>query len=149
MELKKIKTKKFYKGNIIIREGDDVQYAYIINKGYVEIFKEVSKYDIRRVTQLGPGKLVGEMSLFGDKKSTASVRALTDVEVQVIDKKVFEEYLEQTPPLIKILLEILSNKLLKTSDNYLLVTQPDPSIERFKKAPQIDKIDFDSGKIRE
>lgn len=144
----KIKIKKFYKGNILIKEGVDNEFAYIINSGMVEVYKEITKYDIRVLTQLGPGQILGEMSLFGNKKPSASVRALTDLEVQVIDKQVFEDFLEQTPPLIKILLEILSVRLAATSEKYILATNIQSTVETTRSAPKIDKIDIESGKLQ-
>lgn len=147
--MSKAVIQKFVEGKIIIREGEEVQNAYIIVHGFVQVFKRLSATQIVTIAKLGPGQLFGEMSLFADKKSTASVKALTNVELQVIDKRVFEEYLAQTPPLIKMLLEILANRLSKTSQKYLFVAPEEQSGSKFLKAPELDKIDFDRGKVIE
>jgi CRP-like cAMP-binding protein len=144
-----IKTLRFFKGNILIKEEEELECAFVIVSGTVEVFKKLGPEKVIPITTLSKGQIVGEMSLFGDKKSTASVKALTDVEVQIIDKKVFEKYLQDTPPLIKLLLEILANKLLKTSHKYLIQSQSEAKINKFRKPPEASNVDFNNGKIRE
>jgi len=145
----KKETRKYFAGNLIIKEGDNNEYAFVIMKGSVEVYKKLTEGKVIPITVLGKGQLIGEMSLFGEKTCTASVKALTDVELQVLDKKIFEKYLEETPPLIRMLLEILAGKLLKTSQKYLLCNISEAKINKFKTGPRIKNIDYAKGKVKE
>lgn len=145
--MSKISVETFLEGSTIIKEGDPVEHAYIINHGRVEVVKNLSKNETVSLAILGAGQIFGEMSLFGDKKGSASVKAISDVEVQIVDKKIFQNYLEQTPPLIKMLLEIMAHKLSKTSQKYMFACVSEVEGKKFVGEPEILKIDFDTGKL--
>ena len=145
----KMKTETFPAGTLLIKEGEEVEYAYVITEGLVEVNKKLKTKDVVTIATLGPGQIFGEMSLFGNKKSTASVRALTEIKVQLIDKKILESYLNKTPPLIKMLLEIFAYRLNKTSQKCLLTTNLESKGKMFMRAPDITQIDFDAGKARQ
>lgn len=144
--MSKIKTKTYFPGQVIIKENVDVEFAYVINSGYVEVYKKLGDNQVITLTKLGKGQIFGEMSLFGDKKSSATVKAITDVEVQIIDKSFFESQLDQTPPLIHMLLEIMAHRLVKTSDKYLFASKSEAKINKFLKGPDVNKINFNEGK---
>ena len=141
-----VKIENFYPGYVIIREGEEIDTAFVIKSGTVEVFRKISENEIISLAKLGPGQIFGEMSLFGNKKSSASVRALNNVSVQVIDKKVFHEYLEQTPPLIKMLLEILADRLNKTTQKLLLASYMET---QHKKENEIFPIDLNQKRGKE
>jgi CRP-like cAMP-binding protein len=112
-----IKIIQYKRGDMIIKEGDIGTNAFIINNGYVEIKKYISESQEVTITKLGAGEIFGEMSLFDDHKRSASVYALTDVELKVIDKSIFDEALKRTPPLIRIILNVQSQRLKKAANN--------------------------------
>ena len=72
----------------IIRQGDVGNSMYVIQEGEVEILK-VHNGNAVRLAVLGSGDIFGELSLFGDDKRTATVRALGDVRVITVDRKIF------------------------------------------------------------
>jgi CRP/FNR family transcriptional regulator, cyclic AMP receptor protein len=112
-----IRIETYPKGTTIIREGDLGESAYVINKGYVEVLKKVTEDKSSTITKLGPGEIFGEMALFGDKKRTATVITISQVELKVIDKCIFEDELKRTPPLIRIILQMQNERLKKASNN--------------------------------
>ena len=50
--------KNFRKGDVIFREGDDGNEAYIVKKGYVTISKSDGDREVELATR-GPGEIVG------------------------------------------------------------------------------------------
>jgi CRP-like cAMP-binding protein len=68
-------------GTVILQEGDKTGRAYVLVEGRVEV--------LRRETQVAvsdePGSLYGEMSILLDAPHTATVRAVTDSRVHVIE----------------------------------------------------------------
>ncbi|MEA2063903.1 MAG: cyclic nucleotide-binding domain-containing protein, partial [Gemmatimonadota bacterium] len=91
--------KIFIKGEHIIAEGSEGKSLYIIRSGRVEVYKQAKGKNVRLAT-LGPDEVFGEMSLIDNRysKRTASVRALEDTKVVILDRKAFDEYMEQIPP---------------------------------------------------
>jgi len=75
-------------GEIIIRQGDVGNAMYQIKDGEVEVVQLHNGKDVR-LAILGQGDTFGELSLFGNDKRSATVRALGDVRVTTVDKSKF------------------------------------------------------------
>ena len=78
----------FRDGDTIIRQGDVGSSMYVIEDGQVEV---IHLYDGKavRLAVLGRGDIFGELSLFGNEERSATVRALGDVRVTVVDRSTF------------------------------------------------------------
>jgi len=71
-------------GSMILSEGTNADYFYIVSKGIVEVvLPRVNQSDVIAV-QLGPGKYFGEMEFFHEKKHRASIRASEHESVEVL-----------------------------------------------------------------
>jgi len=79
-------TMTFKEGDVLMGQGDKDTAAYLITSGWLEV-KRVQR-DGRIVTNtLQAGEIVGELGLAGlAEQRTATVTALTDGEVEVIDR---------------------------------------------------------------
>jgi len=79
---------RFRDGDTIIRQGDLGSSMYVIEDGQVEV---IHLYDGKaaRLAVLGRGDIFGELSLFGNDERSATVRALGDVRVTVVDRSTF------------------------------------------------------------
>lgn len=108
-------TKNFSKGELIIKEGDSGEEAYVINKGHVEVRKTAPNNEEVLLARLGPGQIFGEMCLFDNSPRSASVYAISALEVNVIDKDQFLHYMKDTPMQIKVIVELLLKRLRQTS----------------------------------
>lgn len=76
----------FKEGDVLIAEGDEDTVAYLIHRGWLQVSR--ARQGKRAATaRLGPGHIVGELGLAGrTPRRTATVTALTDGEVEVIDR---------------------------------------------------------------
>jgi hypothetical protein len=94
-------------GDVIISEGEFTSDAYILQKGFVEVYHAGPPE--QRLSILGPGDIFGEMSLITERPRSASVRALEDVEAQVFDREAFLRVWNSDPesmlPLVTMLCE--------------------------------------------
>ncbi len=75
--------KKFYKGDIVFREGDTNKELYIIISGQVHVVKEIEDNEVILAT-LETGDFFGEMAMFGGEPRSATIRVKEDLEVLMI-----------------------------------------------------------------
>ena len=99
-------TRTIPEGTVLITQGDEATEAYYIQEGTAEIFVErcidlpgMGKFAGRRRTRdVGPGDLLGEVDLFLDGNvRTASVAALSDMKVTVIQRSEISDWFEKEP----------------------------------------------------
>ncbi len=96
-------SETFKAGEIIFREGDAPGGAFLIESGRVEI--STVQFGARTLlNELGPGDLLGEMSVIEDKPCTSTARALSDCALTPIDRGQFAERLAATDPIVRALL---------------------------------------------
>lgn len=84
-------TKRYYKeGDYIVIEGDEANHAFMIVRGHCEVSKRVDGVEQHLVT-MGPGEVFGETAVFVSGLRTATVKAVDDVTVKVIDREALEQ----------------------------------------------------------
>jgi Flp pilus assembly CpaE family ATPase len=75
------------KGSLIINQGDQGDSLFIIAEGRCEVtVKQAEGHEIT-ISYLGDGDFFGEMALISEETRTASVRALTDCKLLVLDRQ--------------------------------------------------------------
>ena len=82
--------KRFQPGQVIVREGEESQEAYIITSGTCRVFKGEAASRIELQT-LGVGDVFGELAVFAGQPRAASVEAVEEVTVMILEKQHFEE----------------------------------------------------------
>ncbi|MDJ1182380.1 cyclic nucleotide-binding domain-containing protein [Roseofilum casamattae] len=87
---------------VLFREGDPGDAFYIVLSGTVEVY--VDKIN-KHLTNLGPGKFFGELSLMLGIPRTASVRATEETIVFAINHKGFEQLLREHPELSEVIVQ--------------------------------------------
>jgi CRP-like cAMP-binding protein len=109
--------KKFARGEMIITEGSVGTNVYIVSTGMVEVFKNSSSGAIQLAT-LGPKEIFGEMSMIDERFSrhAASVRAVEDSDIIILDREGFDSYLNKASFGVYNLIKMLSNRLRETDD---------------------------------
>lgn len=82
--------RRFDTGELIVREGDRGDEAYIITTGRCRVFRDV---DGQRVDlgEIGIGDVFGELAVFADQQRSASVEALEPVTAMVVTRRHFED----------------------------------------------------------
>ena len=88
-------------GHTLMHQGELGREAFVIVDGTA-----VVRRNGRKVAELGPGSAVGELSLLDRGERTATVEALTDLEVLVLGPREFGAVIDSTPS--------ISGKLLAT-----------------------------------
>jgi formylglycine-generating enzyme required for sulfatase activity/CRP-like cAMP-binding protein/chromosome segregation ATPase len=81
-------------GEMVIRQGDDGDYFYLINRGQCSITRERRDGEIEELAQVGAGHCLGEESLLSGKPRGSTVSMLTDGILFRLGKKDFIEYIK-------------------------------------------------------
>ena len=106
-----IARKKYDRDQVIFREHENGDMAYIIANGQVQIIKE-SDNGPKFLGVLEKGAMFGEMALIDNKPRMASAKAINGpVELLIVSKANFQKKMEQLDPftrgLIKFMAEIV------------------------------------------
>ena len=97
-------------GDMIFKEGDEGNMAYVVQSGEVEIFKIID--GVKTVLgRVGQGGIFGEMALIDSKPRMAAARASKGSTIIVVTRAMFEQKLNKTDPFIKGLLNILVDNI--------------------------------------
>ncbi len=97
-------------GEVIIRQGDAGDYMYEILDGQVEVLQEREGEEVR-LAVLDKGDFFGEMAIFEREKRSATVRALGEVRVLTVDKKILLRRISEDPSLALRILERMSHRI--------------------------------------
>jgi CRP-like cAMP-binding protein len=112
MTINVIESRSYAAHEIIVQEGEDSDEAFLVRSGSVEVLKRTATGDIARIAVLDAGEIFGEMGLILDRPRSASVRAQTDVILDVVDPACFTSLFEgevgqKLRPIIQLLCERL------------------------------------------
>lgn len=96
-------------GDVVFRQGEEGRVAYIIERGKVEVSID---QDGRKavIAELGDGEIFGEMSIIDDAPRSATVTALTDTELVVVQRARFQKPIAAANPLMKLLLRVVLSR---------------------------------------
>jgi CRP-like cAMP-binding protein len=100
----------FAAGEVLMRQGEEGAFCYVILKGSVAIELERSKGKAFRVAVRSAGELIGELSLFRKTRS-ANVVAQSPCECARISHAVLLQIVSSRPPLTLALLAATMEKV--------------------------------------
>lgn len=101
----------FKQGDILMHAGDESDKLYFIIRGVVFIHAHTRDGVIIPVNLLYPGQTVGEMGVLRQKERSASVEALSDVDVLYIRADDFTKLIRETPELSTNFIKDLSQRI--------------------------------------
>jgi diguanylate cyclase len=102
-------------GEVIFREGDAGESAYVIEKGTVAITSARSGSEVVLAT-LKSGDLFGEMALIDDKARSATAQAVDPTTLIIIGREQVMRKIDHADPLIKMFLRVILRRLRRTSE---------------------------------
>ena len=105
----KLLVKSFPRGACIVRQGDIGTSMFILVDGKVNVTLHLRAGE-ERVATLGPGNIVGEMSLLTGARRSATVTATRAVNALEIGKAAMEEILADGPELIGRFAEMVEQR---------------------------------------
>ena len=85
-----LESRVFAPGELVVREGEEGDAAYIITKGRCRAVKQVGDRSLV-LREMGPGDVFGETAVFSAKPRTASVEAIDELTVLVVRREAITE----------------------------------------------------------
>jgi CRP/FNR family transcriptional regulator len=119
-ELKRIAQvavpRTFPKGSRVFHEGDASDACYIVRDGEVRVTREHSDGRAITLATLGPGEIVGELAMLDGEVRSASVEALSDVELVALAARDMRGLLERNPAITAKLVVALTKRVRETNE---------------------------------
>ena len=112
-------------GEVLIQEGDLGDTAYCIISGEVLVSKAAEHGQIE-LARLGPGSIIGEMSIVDERPRSASVHALCPTSVKCIRRSDFLNSFRDDPEFAASLLKVLLERLRETGSRLAELQQARP-----------------------
>jgi class 3 adenylate cyclase len=133
------KLKKVKRGEDIFLENDYGRHMYIIRSGQVKIYR-IRDGRETVLSNLIHGDFFGEMAVFTGLARSASAQAITDCELQVVDKEAFIEIVKE--PVIWRILQKMCDRIREFDDkveDLLIEDELRKVVQLFRRyvAPQV------------
>jgi CRP/FNR family cyclic AMP-dependent transcriptional regulator len=137
-------TVRFTAGEVVMREGDDAQAAYLVLVGQLQVFTTERNGRELVYNTLQPGDIFGEMLLDGGKRS-ASVRALCASECLVLPGDRLRAVLHDDPAACEALMLGLIERL-----RHATVTIRDLAMKNVYERVRalLEELAVDAGQVR-
>ncbi|MCH9670771.1 MAG: cyclic nucleotide-binding domain-containing protein [Gammaproteobacteria bacterium] len=98
-------------GEVVFHEGEPGDTAYIVDVGSVRVSREGIGGRQLTLTHLSHGDLFGELALVDNEPRSATVTAVTDVELMTLDRAAFEGELRTNPSRSRELIKIFASRI--------------------------------------
>jgi CRP/FNR family transcriptional regulator len=110
----------FKRGSLMFIEGEAGEEMFILKSGRIKVLKQEGGKTIQ-LAVLGPGSVLGEMSLLIDMPRSATAQVLEDTTAIAINRNILEDTYSKIPSwfvsVIKVLVKRLHDTLRRNSDN--------------------------------
>ena len=105
----------FAEGQVLFREGDPPDSVFRVLSGAVEVLREIDGEPILLGT-VGAGQFIGEMGVVENRSRSATVRAASEVEVEILTPTEFFDQIAGSPQAARELIQRLSQRLREADD---------------------------------
>lgn len=115
---RRLKPGRYRQGEVIIHEGEPGDEMYLIESGRVRVVRQRGEKAVL-LDEMEAGDLFGEMALLTGEPRSATITALTDLNVWVISQSDFDDLVTAYPNLALALSRLLSERLRNADTRFL------------------------------
>jgi CRP-like cAMP-binding protein len=108
----RLRERRLRAGQVLAKEGARGSEMYFIRRGTLAIVKRITGGVEQTVARVGAGEFVGEMALFDRRPRSATMRAETEVELLVLDRKTVAALANVNPAATAAFLRALSEEFI-------------------------------------
>jgi CRP/FNR family transcriptional regulator, cyclic AMP receptor protein len=105
----------FAEGHVLFREGDPSENVFRLLSGAADIIRELDGDPILLGT-VGAGQFIGEMGVLENRPRSATARAASEVEVEILTPTEFFDQITRSPQAARELIQRLSQRLREADD---------------------------------
>ena len=106
----RFETLTFDRGDVLVAEGQDSNGLFLVASGDVAVEREDADGERLRLATLGPGDVVGEISLVLRRPANATVTALEPTVAMRLSREEFQRAIKEHPTLLPELYELASKR---------------------------------------
>ena len=103
-------------GQVLFASGDAGDGCYLLDRGLLRVTVTSSRGEERTIATLGPGAVVGELSMIDGGPRSASVVALSDCSLRFTSREDFGKYMAAHPEAFQALVAILAFRLRQADE---------------------------------
>jgi CRP/FNR family transcriptional regulator, cyclic AMP receptor protein len=107
--------KRYHPGDVLFRQGDPSDHVVLVRSGHAEVLREVGE-DCILLGTAKEGEFLGEMGVLNERPRSATVRAASELEVELISRRGFLERVSGDAQLAHRLLVRMSARLRDVED---------------------------------
>jgi len=120
--VEKMGTLKAYKPEeLVVQEGRPGTSFFLVVNGKVEVRKSLRRGKYKKITELGPLDVFGEICFLGVETRSASIVSLTDSQIFEFDRDHFVKFMDRKPDIgVKVyrgMAKELARRLAKASED--------------------------------
>ncbi len=97
-------------GELIIQQGEECDYMFVIQEGEVDIFAEADGKE-KHIAVRQAGEFIGEMAIFDRGTRSSTVRARGPARLLTVDRKNFVSRIHEDPSIAFRLVETMSHRI--------------------------------------
>ena len=105
----------FAEGEILVREGDAAGGVFRLLSGAVDVVRELDGHPIL-LGKVGAGQFLGEMSVVENRPRSATARAASEVEVEILTQAEFLDEIANSPQAAREFIGRLCQRLREADD---------------------------------
>lgn len=103
------------RGESLFHEGDEGDRLYVVTEGKVKLSHTADDGRENLIAVLGPGEIIGELSLFDLGNRSSTVTAIAPTRLLTLSHKDMMEYIDEHPAMAKAMLTQLARRLRNTN----------------------------------
>jgi CRP-like cAMP-binding protein len=101
-------------GTVLFREGEPGEVMYLVREGRVGVLRRHSAGE-ETLAELGPGSILGEMSLLDRRPRSATATVIEDADLTVIDGRGWDQVCSVLPPWLAAIVRVIVDRLRETN----------------------------------
>ena len=121
MEAEKMpETRRFGKGEVIFREGDEGAFMYEVDRGRVGIYAEYGAPEEKLLSELGPGETFGEMAMIEAQPRSATAVSLSEgTLLSVVTWETLGGFFRNQPAKVVVIMQQMSRRIRNLTQDYI------------------------------
>ncbi|TCO62757.1 Crp/Fnr family transcriptional regulator [Actinocrispum wychmicini] len=104
------------RGEVVFRQGEIGDSAFLVVRGRVRVGRPADAGKENMLSLLGPGDLLGELTLFDPTPRKATAKAVTEAELVVLTAEAMRRWLTTDPDAAWHLLRFFARRMRRTND---------------------------------